>query len=118
MRFRQLAIDNSQTEYDLQLLDATYKKEVWTYHQATAKYRADNLELRELESKTNLSDYEEGKRRMRMLELKERIRTNVPPETVNHELYKIRLERLLNQLRETAFVNASLLIWQAKGSEN
>ena len=117
-RFQQLAIDNAQTEFELAELGLQQRAAELTYHSKLSqleKYRAD---LYKHSQSTNLSDYEEGKRREKIKELTEKIALFELPEPVNVAMYRVQRQMLEHKLRETAHLNATLLIWEAQKNQN
>ncbi|MVM42251.1 hypothetical protein GO730_38795 [Spirosoma sp. HMF3257] len=117
-RFQQLAIDNAETEFALKQLDLQHKANEAAYQAKVAELEGYRAELYEHTNRKELSDYEEGKRRTRIRELTERIKGFEKPEPVNLELYRVQRQMLEYKLRETAHLNATILIWQAQGEQN
>ncbi|MCK8495855.1 metal-dependent hydrolase [Spirosoma sp. RP8] len=111
-RFGQVAINNAQTRLELHQLELEHKAEQRRYQLTMAELERHHADLHIHTHKSDLSDYEEGKRREKVRELKEKIATFTQPEPVNTELYRVRKAMLEHKLREVARLNASLLIWK------
>ncbi|WP_338876727.1 hypothetical protein WBJ53_13820 [Spirosoma sp. SC4-14] len=117
-RFRQMAIDNSATEYQIRQLDLQHRAEQIKYRAKLAELERHRADLYEHTNQTGLSDYEEGKRREKIKELTAKISAFEPPKPVNEELYQVQRQMLTMKLKETAHLNATLLIWQAQENRN
>ncbi len=116
--FEQVAIDNAQTGLELRQLDLEYKAALarnGVKLAELAQYRAD---LSDHTRRSGLSDYEEGKRRDLIRELKAKIDTYVLPEPVDGELYRVHKQMLEHRLQQTAYLNATLLLWQVQSGRN
>jgi hypothetical protein len=118
IRFKQLAIDNAYTEYELKSLELAHKTEQIRYNAKIAELEQMRKELYEQTNRDSLSDYEEGKRRDRVKELTAQIAEFEKPKPINLEGYRIRKSMLEHDLHELAHMNTSLLIWQAQGNQN
>lgn len=117
-RFQQMAIDNSETEYQIQQLDRQRQADrikYWTKLAELEQYRAD---LYEYTNRTKLSDYEESKRREKVKELTAKIAAFEHPKPVNEEVYRIQRQMLVMKRKEAAHLNTALLIWQVQETRN
>lgn len=117
-RFQQLAIDNSETEAQLQLLTASYKAQKRKYAAEVAKITALRAELVHEQNRTATHDYDEGERRMRVKVLAEQVSQIVTPESPDQAVYGVQKSLLEMKLKETAHLNATILIWQAQSGQN
>ncbi|CAN5626052.1 hypothetical protein BH09BAC4_BH09BAC4_36460 [soil metagenome] len=117
-RFQQLAIDNAQTEYALETLELNHRSERIRYSTKLQELEQHRKALAHQTSRVGETDYEEGKRREKVKELTIKIAAFEKPEPVNVELYRVQKAMLEHKVKETAHLNATLLIWQAKGNEN
>ncbi|GAB4032515.1 hypothetical protein GCM10028774_13260 [Spirosoma jeollabukense] len=117
-RFQQLAIDNAQTQYELETLELHYRSEQLRYTTKLQELEQHCQALAHHTASVAETDYEEGKRREKVREITARIAGFEKPEPVNVELYRVQKAMLAHKLKETAHLNAALLIWQAKGNEN
>ena len=117
-RFEQMAIDNASTLYALRQLELEHRADQLHYQAKLSELERHRSDLTEHSNQANLSDYEEGKRREKVRELTGKIAAFEVPEPVNNELYQVRKEILEHQLQKTAYLNATLLIWQETGKPN
>jgi hypothetical protein len=117
-RFQQLAIDNAETQFELEQLELDHRTEQLRYKIKMAKLEQMRKQLYDYANRDSLSDYEEGKRREKVKELTAQIAEFESPEPVNTEMHKVRKQMLEHKLREIAYLNASLLVWQAQGNQN
>lgn len=117
-RFEQMAIDNAQTQFALKQLALEYRAEQLRDQVKRAEQEQHRKALREYSSQDNLSDYEEGKRREKVLELTGKIAAFEIPEPVNAQLYQVRKEVLEHQLQQKSYLNATLLVWRVPAKPN
>lgn len=117
-RFQQVAVDNSSTKLELRKLELKQAAEGMQYAAKVAELKQLKQDLYDQRVRTQLSDYEEGKRRTLIRELNEKIAAFEPPERVNEELYRVERLMLEHKLQETSSLNAYLLIWTAYRVKN
>jgi len=117
-RFQQIAIDNSETEYQIQQLDRQHRAERIKYRAKLAELERYRADLYEHTNRTGLSDYEESKRLEKIKELTAKISAFETPKPVNEELYRVQRQQLSMKLKETAHLNTTLLIWQVQENRN
>lgn len=117
-RFQQLAIDNTETEWQLKQLDLQYKAEQVAYHSKVSALEKHRAELYEHSQRSGLSAYEEGRRREKIRVLTARIAEFEKPQPVNEEIYRIQRQMLEHKLREITHLNTTILIWEAQKNRN
>lgn len=117
-RFQQMAIDNSETEYQIQQLDRQRQADRIKYRTKLAELEQYRADLYEYTNRTKLSDYEESKRREKVKELTAKIAAFEPPKPVNEEVYRIQRQMLVMKRKEAAHLNTALLIWQVQETRN
>lgn len=117
-RFQQMAIDNSETEYQIQQLDQQRQADRIKYRTKLAELEQYRADLYEYTNRTKLSDYEESKRREKVKELTAKIAAFEPPKPVNEEVYRIQRQMLVMKRKEAAHLNTALLIWQVQETRN
>jgi len=117
-RFEQLSIDNASTLSALKQLELEHQLDQVHYKTKLSVLEGHQRELADHSTRTDLSDYEEGKRREKVRELSGKVASFEQPEPVNEELYRVRKEVLQHQLKKTARVNATLLIWREQSKPN
>lgn len=117
-RFRQIAVDNRETEAQLQLLEGGYKEEQRQYARKMGEFSELKAELSHELTRKAMNDYDEGERRQRVIVLTEKVAQFVQPDPPNEETYQVHRDLLEMKLRENQHLNATLLVWEVKKHRN
>lgn len=116
--FLRLAIEHSETQYQLEQLTAHYAAEKANFQRKLEELEELNARLHIFTNRASTSEAEEAERQKTIDTLRAAINAFGMPEPVNEELYQMQRLMLTHRQKEAAHTTTSLLVGQAQKNKN